>query len=149
MAEKKYRVEDALHATRAAMQEGIVPGGGTALLRTIEAMEGARKKASGDEKTGVDIVIDAVKAPCRQIAANAGFDGDVVVENVLEATGNKGFNALTGEYVDMVKAGIIDPVKVTRLALEYATSIAGLMLTTDTTITDLKSENSKVSGAVG
>ncbi|HMS16569.1 MAG TPA: chaperonin GroEL [Planctomycetota bacterium] len=149
MAEKKYRVDDALHATRAAMQEGIVPGGGTALLRTIAAMEAARKKASGDEKTGVDIVIDAVKAPCRQIAANAGFDGDVVVENVLEATGNKGFNALTGEYVDMVKAGIIDPVKVTRLALEYATSVAGLMLTTDTTITDLKSEQSKVTGAIG
>ena len=148
MAEKKYRVDDALHATRAAMEEGIVAGGGTALLRCMDAIEAVRKKLRGDEKAGADIVASAVRAPTRQIADNAGFDGDVVVENVLEKSGNKGFNALTGEYEDMVKAGIIDPVKVTRLALEYAGSIAGMMLTTDTAITDMKDDAPQAAGAV-
>jgi chaperonin GroEL len=149
MAEKKYRVEDALHATRAAMEEGIVAGGGVALLRTIPALTEARRKCRNeDERAGVDTIIEAIKAPCMQIAINAGHDGGVVVENVLERSGNTGFNAMTGEYEDMVKVGVIDPVKVTRLALEYAASIAGLMLTTNTTITEVKADKDAVSGAV-
>ena len=149
MAEKKYRVEDALHATRAAMEEGIVVGGGNALLRCVPAIEAARKKSrSEDERAGVDVILEAVRAPCAQIADNAGYDGQVVVENVLERSGNTGFNAMTGEYEDLVKAGVIDPVKVTRLALEYSASIAGLMLTTNTTITELKDDKKTVSGAV-
>lgn len=148
MAEKKYRVEDALHATRAAMQEGIVAGGGTALLRTIPAIEKARSKASGDERIGFDIILDAICEPCRMIARNAGYDGDVVVSHVMEEAGNVGFDAMTGEYVDMVKQGIIDPVKVTRLALEYAASISGMMLTTNTAITDVKADTSAVAGAI-
>ncbi len=149
MAEKKYRVEDALHATRAAMEEGIVVGGGVALLRTIPGLAEVRRKCKNeDERAGVDTVIDAIKAPCAQIAINAGYDGGVVVENVLERTGNTGFNAMTGEYEDLVKAGVVDPVKVTRLALEYAASIAGLMLTTNTTITEVKADKDAVTGAV-
>ncbi len=149
MAEKKYRVEDAMHATRAAMDEGIVPGGGVALLRTIPALEALSAKTKNEaERAGIDIVIDACRAPCVQIASNAGFDGDVVVETVLEKTGAQGFNALTGEYEDLVKAGVVDPVKVTRLALEYAASISGTMLITNTTITELKNEKSEVQGAV-
>ncbi len=148
MAEKKYRVDDALHATRAAMEEGIVPGGGTALLRTLDAIEAVRKKLRGDEKNGADIVAAAVRAPTAQIADNAGFHGDVVVEDVLEMKGNEGLNALTGDYEDLVKAGVVDPVKVTRLALEYAGSVAGMMLTTDTAITDKKDDAEEAAGAV-
>jgi len=148
MAEKKYRVEDALHATRAAMEEGIVSGGGTALLRTLGAIDAAKKKLKGDEKAGADIVAAAIRAPAAQIAHNAGFDGDVVVEDILEMTGNEGLNALTGDYEDLVQAGIVDPVKVTRLALEYAGSVAGMMLTTDTAITDKKDSSKETPGAI-
>ena len=148
MAEKKYRVEDALHATRAAMEEGIVSGGGTALLRTLGAVDAAKKKLKGDEKAGADIVAAAIRAPAAQIAHNAGFDGDVVVEDILEMTGNEGLNALTGDYEDLVQAGIVDPVKVTRLALEYAGSVAGMMLTTDTAITDKKDSSKETPGAI-
>jgi chaperonin GroEL len=148
LKEKKLRVEDALSATRAAVEEGIVAGGGTALLRSIAAIEAIRKKLKGDEKAGADIVMKAIRQPCAQIAANAGYDGDVVVETVLEKTGNVGFIAITGEYTDMVKAGIIDPVKVTRLALEYACSIAALMLTTDTAVTDIKDDKKQSVGAI-
>jgi chaperonin GroEL len=148
MAEKKYRVEDAMHATRAAMEEGIVPGGGTALLRAVDRVLEIRKKLRGDEKIGAEILADAMKTPTAQIARNAGYDGQVAVMKVMEKTGNFGFNAMTGEYTDMVKAGIVDPVKVTRLALEYAASIAGLMLTTNTTITELKESREVVSGAI-
>ncbi|MAG55998.1 MAG: chaperonin GroEL [Planctomycetes bacterium] len=148
MAEKKYRVEDALHATRAAMEEGIVAGGGTALLRTLPGLDAIRKKLRGDEKAGADVVISAVRAPTAQIADNAGFDGAVVVDSVCERKGNTGFNALTGEYEDLVKSGVVDPVKVTRLALEYAGSVAGMMLTTDTAVTDLKDDKQQVSGAI-
>ncbi|MCS7304935.1 MAG: chaperonin GroEL [Thermoguttaceae bacterium] len=150
MKQKKARIEDALHATRAAAEEGIVPGGGVALLRCIEAVEAVRSSARGDEKIGVDIVREALKAPLRQIAENCGLDGSVVVEEVLEKPTNVGFDANTRKYVDMFKAGIIDPVKVVRVALENAASIAGLMLTTETLVTDLKKEDKEkeIEGAV-
>jgi chaperonin GroEL len=148
MAERKYRVEDAMHATRAAREEGIVPGGGVAYLRALDAIEETRKKAKGDERFGVDIVAAAIKSPCAQIAENAGHDGSVVVDDVIAAGGAKGFDARAGEIVDLVKAGIVDPVKVTRLALEYAASVAGLMLMTNTTITSIKDNQESVSGAV-
>jgi len=148
MAEKKYRVDDALHATRAAIEEGIVPGGGVALIRALPALEALRKKLRGDEKVGVDVVMEAVRTPCAQIAENAGYDGQVIVETLLEDKPNWGFDALTGEYVDMFKEGIVDPIKVTRLALEFAGSVAGMMLITDSSITDLKEKKEAVSGAI-
>jgi len=135
--EKKARVDDALHATRAAIEEGIVPGGGVAGLRAALALEPLRSKARGDEKLGVDIVRRALEEPLRQIAQNAGRDGSVVVEEVKDLPKTHGFNALTGEYGDMLKMGVIDPVKVTRSALQNAASIAGLMLTADVMVTDL------------
>jgi len=138
--EKKARIEDAMHATRAAVQEGIVPGGGVVCLRAADALDAARKKARGDEKLGVDVIIRALETPIRQIAANAGLDGSVVVEEVRELSKTHGFNAQTGEYGDMFKMGIIDPAKVTRTALQHAASIAGLMLTTDVMVTDAPEE---------
>ena len=150
MKQTKARVEDALHATRAAAEEGIVPGGGVALLRCREAVEKARASARGDEKIGVDIIYRALAAPIRQIAENAGVDGSVVADEVASKPTNTGYDANTGKYVDMFKAGIIDPTKVVRCALENAASIAALMLTTDTLVTDLKEEDKKrqVEGAV-
>jgi chaperonin GroEL len=148
MKERKDRVDDALHATRAAAQTGYVPGGGVALVRAGEAIEAAKKKAKGDEKLGFDIVLQAIEAPLAQIATNAGYDGDVVVEKVKEKTGGFGFNAATGEYTDLVKAGIIDPAKVPMTALVNAASVAGLMLTTDVMITELKEDAEPVTGAV-
>lgn len=138
MKEKKDRVEDALNATRAAIQEGIVPGGGTALLRASEAVAAGRYK--GDEKFGAQIVERALQAPIRQIAENAGVDGSVVAETVREKGKSTGYNALTGEYEDMFKAGVIDPAKVVRTALQNAASISGLLLTTDSMITDIKDD---------
>jgi chaperonin GroEL len=143
MKELKARVEDALHATRAAAEEGIVPGGGVALLRTIPAVEALAKSLEGDEQLGAKIVLRALEEPIRLIAQNAGQDGGVVADEVKSKSGNVGFNALTGEYVDLVKAGIIDPTKVTRSALQNAASIAALMLTTDTMITSIKDEDEK------
>jgi len=134
--EKKARIEDAMHATRAAVQEGIVPGGGVVCLRAIDALENARKRARGDEKLGVDIIARALEAPIRQIAENAGRDGSVVVEEVRGMPKTHGFNAQTREYGDMIKMGVIDPAKVTRTALQNAASIASLMLTTDVMVTD-------------
>ncbi len=151
MQERKYRVEDAMHATRAAREEGIVPGGGTAYLRCVAAVEEARKKLKGDERFGADIILTALRAPCRQIAENAGFDGDVITDAVLnqpQTKSNWGCDARSGEIVDLVKAGIVDPVKVTRLALEYSASVSGLMLMTNTTITSLKDDQAAVAGAV-
>ena len=150
MKQKKARVEDALHATRAAAEEGILPGGGVALLRCLEAVEKARGSARGDEKIGVDIVRDALSAPIRQIADNCGVDGSVVADEVGQMATNTGYDANTGDYVDMYKAGIIDPLKVVRTALENAASIAGLMLTTETLVTDLDKEDKKkhVEGSV-
>jgi chaperonin GroEL len=134
--EKKARIEDALHATRAAVEEGIVPGGGVVCLRAIPAVEVARAKAPGDEKLGIDIVMRALEEPMRQIAGNAGRDGSVVVAEAREMPKTHGFNALTGEYGDMVKMGVVDPVKVTRTALQNAASIAALMLTADVMVTE-------------
>jgi chaperonin GroEL len=143
----KDLVDDALHATRAAAKEGYVAGGGVALLRTVEAIQAAAKKAKGDEKLGFEIVSRAVEAPARQIALNGGFDGDVVVETIKEKGGSIGFNAATGEYTDLVKAGIIDPALVAKTALINAASVAGLMLTTDVMITELKDDTKPVAGA--
>ncbi|MEE8451691.1 MAG: TCP-1/cpn60 chaperonin family protein, partial [Thermoguttaceae bacterium] len=141
MKQKKARVEDALHATRAAAEEGILPGGGVALLRCREAVEKARGSARGDEKIGVDIVTRVLATPLRQIADNCGIDGSVVADDVSEKPTNTGYDANAGQYVDMFKAGIIDPLKVVRTALENASSIAALMLTTETLVTDLSKED--------
>ncbi|MEM1212897.1 MAG: TCP-1/cpn60 chaperonin family protein, partial [Planctomycetota bacterium] len=148
MKEKKDRVDDALHATKAAAAEGYVPGGGVSFLRAIEAVESKRKSAKGDEKLGYDIVAAALEAPLRQIVENAGEDGHVVVEEVLGQSGSKGYNAGTSEYVDLVKAGIIDPALVSRTALLNGASVAGLMLTTNVLIADLDDDAEPVVGAV-
>ncbi|MBR7131027.1 MAG: chaperonin GroEL [Lentisphaeria bacterium] len=138
MKEKKDRVDDALHATRAAVEEGIVPGGGVALVRAAKAV--AALDLTGDEATGAAIVARAVEEPLRQLAVNGGYEGSVIVQRVKESKGNEGFNVATGEYVDMIKAGILDPAKVTRSALQNASSIASLLLTTECLITDVKEE---------
>ncbi|MBI1852406.1 MAG: chaperonin GroEL [Planctomycetes bacterium] len=143
MKEKKARVEDALHATRAAVEEGILPGGGVALIRASKALD--KLKLTGDEKVGVDIVRRAVEAPLRQIAVNAGVDGAIVVQRVKEAkNANEGFDARTGQYLDLVKEGIIDPTKVTRSALQNAASIASLLLTTEALISEIPEEKEKM-----
>ena len=136
MKEKKARVEDALHATRAAVEEGIVAGGGVALIRCIAAIE-AVKGSNEDEAIGVSIVKRAVESPLRALAANGGVEGSVIVEHVKKSKGNEGYNVATGEYEDLVKAGVVDPKKVTRSALQNAASIAGLLLTTECLITEL------------
>src|SRR5512138_1812626 len=136
MKEKKARVEDALHATRAAVEEGIVPGGGVALLRCLAAMDTV-KPENDDERIGVDIVKRAVEYPTRALAANAGVEGSVVVQEVKRRKGNEGYNVSTGAYEDLVKAGVVDPKKVTRTALQNAASIAGLLLTTECLITEI------------
>ena len=143
MLEKKARVEDALHATRAAVEEGIVAGGGLAYLRAIPAVEAIREKLRGDEKAGVDIIARALEAPIRQIAKNSGVDGSVVAAEVKEKPPTVGFDANVGEYVDMIKAGIIDPTKVCKQALQNAASLAGLLLTTETIVTEIKEEEDK------
>ena len=139
MKEKKARVEDALHATRAAAKEGIVPGGGVALIRAQKSLE--KLALTGDEAVGVEIVRKACEAPLRQLVDNAGLEGAIVVQDVKKAKGNNGYNVATGEYVDMIAAGIIDPTKVTRSALQNAASIAGLLLTTECMITDIPEKN--------
>ncbi len=148
MKQRKDLVDDALHATRAAAAEGYVPGGGVTFVRAIEAVNNARGKARGDEKIGYDIVAAALEAPLRQIATNAGVDGDVVVENVKNHANAYGYNAATGAYEDLVKAGIIDPALVARTALQHAASVAGLMLTTNVMVSDLKDDTEPVEGAV-
>ena len=135
-----------MHAARAAVQEGIVPGGGVALIRCIDAVE--KLKGTSDEMIGIDIVARALRSPCAQIAANTGEDGSVVVAEVSERTGAEGFNARTGQYEDLVKAGVIDPTKVTRTALQAAGSIAGLLLTTEVAVTELKKKDEKAEAAV-
>ena len=145
MKEKKMRVEDALHATRAAVEEGIVAGGGVALIRTITAIE-AVKTSNEDEAIGVSIVKRAVEAPLRSLAANAGEEGSVIVDKVKKAKGNEGYNVATGNYEDLVKAGVVDPKKVTRSALQNAASIAGLLLTTECLITDLPEKEKPAAG---
>jgi len=153
MKERKDLIDDALHATRAAAQEGIIPGGGVAFLRAIAAVEAGISKARGDEKLGFEIVAQALRAPCRQIADNAGEDGQVVVAQILENKNpSYGYNAATGEYGDMFKMGVIDPAKVARTALLNAASVSGLALTTDVMVTELKEkkgeETEPVAGAV-
>ena len=138
MKEKKLRIEDALAATRAAVEEGIVPGGGTALLSAIPAVKALVKKLTGDEKTGAEIILRAIEAPIRQIAKNAGLDGSVILNNITRSKNpNYGFDAYKNTYVDMVEAGIIDPTKVTRSALQNAASIASTLLTTESSVTDI------------
>ncbi len=144
MKERKDLLEDALHATRAAIEEGVVAGGGIVFLRAIPEVQKARAKAKGDEKIGFDIVINTLKAPTAQIVANSGDQGDVVVAQLLEKlekSKNVGYDANTGQFVDMFKAGIIDPAKVARTALEMAASVAGLMLTTNVLVTELKDKD--------
>ncbi|MBN2161795.1 MAG: chaperonin GroEL [Pontiellaceae bacterium] len=139
MKEKKDRVDDALHATRAAVEEGIVPGGGVALIRVQKALD--KLDLEGDEKVGADIVRKAIEAPLRQLVANAGEEGAIVVQEVKRGKQTFGYNVATGEYVDMIAAGIIDPAKVTRSALQNAASIAGLLLTTECMVADLPEKN--------
>ncbi len=148
MKEKKARVEDALHACRAAVEEGILPGGGIAVLRARKALDTLRKKLKGDERVGVDIIDRAVSAPIKQIAANCGLDGSVIAHNVEQETGAAyGYNALTHEYGDLVKMGVIVPTKVERVALQNAASIAGLLLTTDAAVVEIKEKAKAGAGA--
>ena len=147
MKEKKARVEDALHATRAAVEEGIVAGGGVALLRTAKAIDGV--KLEGDEAIGAQIVRRAIESPIRMLCANAGVEGAVVVGQVASGKGNYGYNVATGEYEDLVKAGVVDPTKVTRTALQNAASIAGLLLTTECMITEIPEKKEPAGGGHG
>ena len=138
MKEKKLRIEDALNATRAAVEEGIVPGGGVALLSAVKKLNAFIPTLKGDEKTGATIILNAIKEPLRQIAINAGVDGGVVLYNVINARRpNYGYDAYADKYVDMVEKGIIDPTKVTRSALQNAASIAGVMLTTEGAVAEI------------
>lgn len=137
MKEKKDRVDDAQHATAAAVEEGILPGGGTAYVRCIDPVIALSKKMNGDQATGAMIVAHALSSPLKQIAENAGKEGVIVLQHVRSEKGNFGYNALTDEYVDMIKAGILDPMKVSRCALENAASIAGMLLTTEATVVDI------------
>ena len=146
LKEKKHRIEDALSATRAAIEEGVVAGGGTALLRARTAVEAIIETLEGDEKVGATIVARSLDAPARLIASNAGFEGAVIVGRVATETGSFGFNAATGEFEDLVKAGVIDPAKVTRAALQNAASIAGLLLTTEALIADKPEPAGAMSG---
>jgi chaperonin GroEL len=153
MKERKDLIDDALHATKAAAEEGVVPGGGVSFLRAIEAVENGKRQAKGDEKIGFDILAAALRSPTRQIVDNAGEDGEVVVDQILENKNPSfGYNAATSEFVDMFKAGIIDPTKVARTALLNAASVSGLALTTDVMLTELKEknhdENPLVAGAI-
>ena len=146
MKEKKARVEDAMHATKAAVEEGIVPGGGVALLRSIEAVEKRAKELSGDERIGARIVTRALEEPTRQIVANAGGEGSVVINELKTKGGNFGYNANTEKIEDMLKAGIIDPTKVTKNALQNAASVAGLMLTTEALVSEIKEKDKAPAG---
>ena len=147
MKERKARVEDALHATRAAVEEGILPGGGVAILRASHSAK--PKGLSDDEQIGFNIVVRACRAPLAQIAANAGQDGSIVCEKVLASEGNQGYNAAVDKYMDLVKAGIIDPTKVTRTALQNAASVATLLLTSDALIAEKPKEAGKKAGGHG
>ena len=147
MKEMKLRIEDALNATRAAVEEGIVAGGGTALIEATSKVAKLLETLAGDEKTGAEIVLKAIEEPVKQICANAGVEGAVVVENVKNAKAGFGYNALTGEYVDMLKAGIVDPAKVTRSALQNAASVASMVLTTESVVADKPKEDNGAAAA--
>ena len=142
MKEKKARVEDALHATRAAVEEGIVPGGGVALLRCLPAIDKV-EPANDDERIGIDIVKRAIEAPARVLANNAGVEGSIIVEEIKRRKGNEGYNVSTGQFEDLLKAGVVDPKKVTRTALQNAASIAALLLTTECLITEIPEKKEK------
>jgi chaperonin GroEL len=148
MKEKKARVEDALHATRAAVEEGVVPGGGVALVRALRAIE-KLVGANEDQTTGIKILARAIEEPLRQIVTNAGEDAAVVLNRVREGKGTFGYNAATGEYGDMIELGILDPTKVTRLALQNAASVSGLLLTTEVMIAESPKEDEHAHGAPG
>jgi len=141
MKEKKARVEDALHATKSAVEEGIVPGGGVALLRAAKVIDNLKLK--GDELTGAQIVKKALEEPAKLIAANAGFDGSIIINKMKDEKENIGFDAATGEWVDMYSAGIIDPTKVVRSAVQNAASVAALLITTESLVTDKPEEEKK------
>ena len=147
MKEKKARVEDALHATRAAVEEGIVPGGGVAYLRCLPVLE--KLGLSGGEKFGVDIVRRALEEPLRWIVQNGGWEGSIVVNKVREGQGAFGFNAQTGQYEDLLQAGVIDPTKVARFALQNASSVASLMLTTEAMVAERPKDKEDVGGGPG
>jgi len=150
MKEKKARVEDALHACRAAVEEGILAGGGVAILRARRVLEKLKKSAKGDERIGMDIVFRAVSAPIKQIAVNGGLDGSIVAAKVEESNDNNyGFNAATHEYGDLVAMGVIVPTKVERIALQNAASIAGLLLTTDAAVVEIKDKKAKAPAGGG
>jgi len=147
LKEKKDRVDDALHATRAAVEEGIVPGGGVALLRTVKAIDSVINSLVGDEKIGAQIVRKAIEEPLRTLCFNAGVEGSLIVQEVmLKHKGAEGYNVATGEYEDLIKAGVVDPTKVTRTAITNAASVAGLLLTTECLITDLPEDNKPAAG---
>jgi chaperonin GroEL len=146
MKERKARVEDALHATRAAVEEGVVPGGGVALLRALSALDKLRGD-NDDQNTGISITRRALQEPLRQIVENAGGEASVVVNKVIEGKGNFGFNAASGEYGDMIQMGILDPTKVTRFALQNAASVAGLLITTEAMVAELPKEEKHSHGA--
>ncbi|UCG32958.1 MAG: chaperonin GroEL, partial [Phycisphaerales bacterium] len=150
MKEKKALVEDALHACRAAVEEGILPGGGTAALTASQALDNIRNRVTGDQKTGVDIVRRALSAPIKQIADNAGLDGSIVWHEVTNSDKpNYGYNALTGQYGDMIDMGVLVPVKVERIALQNAASIASLLLTTDAVVSEIPEEKKKAKAGAG
>jgi len=148
MKEKKDRVDDALHATRAAVEEGILPGGGVALLRAAKTIDATADALEGDEALGAQIVRRAIESPLRQLCQNAGVEGSLVVAEVLKAEGGNGYNVATGEYVDLIAAGVVDPAKVTRTALQNAGSVAGLLLTTECMITDEPEEKGAAGGGM-
>ena len=150
MKEKKLRIEDALAATKAAVEEGIVAGGGTALINAIPAVKACMDEVSGDEKTGVSIVLKALEEPVRQIALNSGLEGSVIIDKIL--TSGKvgyGFDAYKEEYCDMISSGIVDPTKVTRSALQNAASVAAMVLTTESLVTDIKEPEPPAAPAAG
>ena len=150
MKEKKLRIEDALAATKAAVEEGIVAGGGTAYINAIDSVEACMNDLDGDEKTGASIVLKALEEPVKQIAANAGLEGSVIVENIKNCKEiGKGFNALKEEYVNMIESGIVDPTKVTRSALQNAASVVSMVLTTESLVTDIPKEEPAAAPAAG
>ncbi len=141
MKEKKDRVDDAQHATTAAVEEGILPGGGTALVRCLPALTKLSETLTGDERLGVEITAKSITSPLRQIAENAGEEGAVILQKVMQLPQNEGFNALDLTFGDMIKSGILDPTKVTRLALENAASIASMLITTEATVAEIPEES--------
>jgi chaperonin GroEL len=142
LKDKKLRLEDALNATRAAVEEGIIPGGGTTQVKASKKLEARLSEFEGEERLGAEIIVQALRKPCMQIANNAGFSGEVVIERVLAEKENVGFNAAVGQYVDMFDAGIVDPVKVSRTALQNAVSVAGQILLTDAIVVEIREANS-------